>query len=98
MLRTMGVTAIRQGGSFADAAYRLRNMHSFGRISTLTESVVNFEISVAVILCWSSYYFWKNWRGPKHSRPSFGAFWGYSYESSWGPFEVSSAHPFAIFH
>lgn len=53
LLEAMGVTAIRQGGSFADAAY----------------------------------YSWKNWRGRKWDRPSFGAVWGYSYESSWGPFE-----------
>ena len=52
MLRSMGVTAMRQGGSFADA----------------------------------SYYFWKDWRGRKWERPSFGAFWSWSYESSWGPF------------
>ena len=53
LLQSMGVTSIRQGGSFADAAY----------------------------------YHWKNWRGKKWLRPSFGAFWGMSYESSWGPFE-----------
>jgi hypothetical protein len=38
LLQSMGVTAIRQGGSFADA----------------------------------SYYSWKNWRGQKWERPSFG--------------------------
>ena len=54
LMQSMGVTIIRQGGSFADPAY----------------------------------YAWKNWRGPKWRRPSFGARWGYSYESSWGPFEM----------
>ena len=52
MLQSMGITAMRQGGSFADAAY----------------------------------YFWKDWRGRKWERPSLGAFWSWSYESSWGPF------------
>jgi hypothetical protein len=48
-LRNMGVTAIRQGGSFADAAY----------------------------------YYWRNWRGRKWERQSFGDYWRCSYESSW---------------
>ena len=53
LLRSMGVTAIRLGGSFSDPAY----------------------------------YYWKNWRGRKWERASFGAFWERSYESSWGPFD-----------
>eukprot|EP00937_MAST-01D_sp_MAST-1D-sp2_P006106 g6106.t1 len=53
LLRSMGVAAIRQGGSFSDPAY----------------------------------YYWKNWRGRKWERASFGAFWERSYESSWGPFD-----------
>ena len=53
LLQSMGVTAIRQGGSFSDPAM----------------------------------YSWKNWRGRKEERASFGAFWEHSYESSWGPFD-----------
>ena len=53
LLKSMGVTAIRQGGSFVDPEY----------------------------------YFWKNWRGKKWDRKSFGAAWRCSYESSWGPFD-----------
>ena len=31
--------------------------------------------------------FWKNWRGKKWERKSFGDAWRCSYESSWGPLD-----------
>ena len=35
----------------------------------------------------AAFYYWRNWRGQKWERQSFGTYWRSDYMSSWGPFD-----------